>query len=235
MRDPNTVFSSETGVTYYDELLSNRSYMEKKYLITSEIKHLTPYQYYLGASDLFNTSVEQLKRSRERDPGLNYIEELEKVIKDPFNQFPLTYIDYINKNQEGLHRMYVLGELYGWNKVKFPVLIVSRTEEQEKKPSENELEEKVWIALQESLKPEYLNVDEFIQEFKDNIKREIKEDLHPSIKYDGNKVSVNISTFYYEYTDVKVKFESKEDRDRDFEKWMKSFNEEWNKDYENLD
>lgn len=227
MRNPKTVFSNTLESNYYQECLNNSKYMEGRYKITISIEYLSPQQYFEQCSKMFGINEESLKLSRISDKGKEYIKELEEIIEDPSNQFPMTYVDFVNKNQEGLHRMYALAELYGWDKVKFPVLIVTRTKEQEKEIEGERLEEGVWEALQESLKSKYLSIDEFIDELKSNINHELKENLHPQIKYTGDKVSVEINGFLFEYTDVKVKYETKEDRDKDFENWMKSFDEEW--------
>ena len=38
-------------------------------------------------------------------------------------KFPLPYLNIATKQQEGRHRMYVAGELFGWD-TRFPVLVV---------------------------------------------------------------------------------------------------------------
>lgn len=230
MRDPKTVFSNTLESNYYQQRLDNSSYMENRYKITTNVEQMTPLEYYEQCSHLFNSTISALKASR-LEKGREYIDELINVIEGPNNQFPMCYIDFVNKNQEGLHRMYALGELYGWSKVKFPVLVVIRTEKQKEELEEEYLEEKTWLALQDVLKSKYLNVNEFIDELKNQINREIKYEVHPQIKYIDDKVSVKINGFLFEYDNIKVKHETKEDRDKDYDTWFKEFNEEWdNKD-----
>ena len=84
------------------------------------IINLSPNEYYERCAAGFNTTVDRLKKSRD-DGG---IPELIDVIKVRKKKFPLPYINYTGRfSQEGLHRMYALGEIYGWDH-KFPVLII---------------------------------------------------------------------------------------------------------------
>lgn len=90
----SSIFDNAIGVTYYDECLSNKTYMEERYHISIDVKQLTPFEYYAYCADMFNTSVESLKKSRENDNGIDYIKSLEEVIQDRNNKFPMTYIDF---------------------------------------------------------------------------------------------------------------------------------------------
>jgi hypothetical protein len=80
--------------------------------------------------------VSDLKRQRAADDKTN--EKLKNLILNG-TKLDLCYIDKADHRQEGLHRMMVVGDLYGWD-TKFPVLIISvydqEREEQTKKQEE---------------------------------------------------------------------------------------------------
>jgi hypothetical protein len=85
-----------------------------------KIVQMSPNEYYKNVADrIFHTTVDDLKQQRTAIPG--HIDKLKKVITDKKEQFPMCFIDYPDQEQEGLHRMYVAGELFGWDH-KFPVL-----------------------------------------------------------------------------------------------------------------
>lgn len=227
MRNPNTVFTPKLEATYYQECFNNPTYMEKRYNITIDVENLTPYQYFEYCARMFKTSINTLKKVKERDKGIDYIKDLEEIINDPSNQFPMVYIDFPSHNQEGLHRMYALGELYGWSNVRFPVLVITRTKKQEKEIEKEETERTVWNILQDVMYKKYLSDEEFIQELKIQINQEYGRNMNPEIKYIDETVSVKIDGFLFEYDGIKLKYETREDRDKNFDKWLQEFNEKY--------
>lgn len=127
--------TTKTGMSYYDDFLKSD---QLKYLQTNKnrdgkIVMMSPQEYYEEcAKNVFNVPIESLKKQRgEYDRGM--IEKLKEVILSKKKAFPLPFIDYADKGQEGLHRMFTLGELFGWDE-KFPVLVVT--------PFDDELEKK---------------------------------------------------------------------------------------------
>lgn len=114
---------STTGMSYYDKFLpSNEQTSDER---IGKIVYMTPQQYYEEcAKNIFkNSSVKSLIQQRgvyDKD----IIEYLEKVILQKKKKFPITVLDYSSKAQEGLHRMYTAGELFGWDDTKYPVLVV---------------------------------------------------------------------------------------------------------------
>ena len=126
--DGTNIFDvTKTGMSYYDQLIPGHpenNYMKKAKNLKGEIIYLTPLEYYQEcAKNIFNTSVESLKK--QRSYSQEHIEKLKKIIVEKKKCFPLTFLNYADKSQEGLHRMMVAGELFGWNEVKFPVLAIN--------------------------------------------------------------------------------------------------------------
>lgn len=116
-----------TGDILYDKFLTidasilNRSKL-KDYKGTIEL--LSPNEYYIICSNLNHGNVERLKwykGIKESDT----IEYLMGVITMCKKKFPMPFVNLINGDQEGLHRMYCLATLTSWD-TKFPVLVVRK-------------------------------------------------------------------------------------------------------------
>ena len=174
-----------TGMTYYDQLLPSNpdyEYYSNKRNVESKIKYMTPERYYeYCAKDIFNTSVDNLKNQRSFE--LDYIEKLKTVITEKKKKFPITILDFNEKQQEGLHRMFVVGELFGWRNERFPVLCVyPKTEDLILKESKKRKSKKNkgfgWFS---SLNPNAGNVEQNVAFFNNamgsNISGSMGEDL----------------------------------------------------------
>lgn len=90
-----------------------------------DIVPLTPDQYFKLCSLIQGYSPEILKQQIEADSSR--LEHLKQVLIKYKKRFPLPYVCLDTSTelfgQEGKHRMYVLGDMYGWNK-KFPVQVI---------------------------------------------------------------------------------------------------------------
>lgn len=71
---------------------------------------------------IFNISPENDYKRTIADK--KQIEYLKNIILKYKRKFPLPYLNLAERGQEGMHRMAVAAELFGWNE-KFPVLIVT--------------------------------------------------------------------------------------------------------------
>ena len=115
----------KTGMSYYDDFLDPKelAYLQKNKNRTGKIVYMTPEEYYKECSrpEVLNSTPESLKQQRSRD---NDSLEYHKDLLENGEKLNLCFINYTNGGQEGLHRMMVVGDLYGWNK-KFPVLVVT--------------------------------------------------------------------------------------------------------------
>lgn len=120
---------TKTGMSFYNQLLPSADEETKRYMknhkgVVGRIKYMTPQEYYKNAARIHKTTAYNLKRQREYDRDI--IDKLKSVITDKKRKFPITFLSFSKnyKGQEGLHRMYAAAELFGWNGVKFPVLVI---------------------------------------------------------------------------------------------------------------
>lgn len=97
-------------------------YYLRDYLADKQnIQRVTPNEYFEGCARIFGKSGIQLIKQVELDKGI--IEYLKEVILKQHKKFPMPFLDFKTNQQEGMHRMYVAGELFGWNH-SFPCLVV---------------------------------------------------------------------------------------------------------------
>ena len=126
---PESVFDiRDTHVSYYNDFLTpdGLKYMQEKKNRTGEIVYMSPDEYFRTcAENIFNVSVQNLKaqRAANADAIAEYTEAMKRGDK-----FPLCYVNYADKSQEGLHRMMAAGNAFGWD-TKFPVLVVKALDE----------------------------------------------------------------------------------------------------------
>lgn len=124
------IFDTSTlgGYSYYSQCIPGdpeNEYMKVKHNKIGKIVQMSPNEYFSLCAKMFNITVDDLKEQKLLDDGEGYINKLKDVILKEKKQFPMTFICFPDKQQEGLHRMYVAGELFGWGE-KFPVLVISK-------------------------------------------------------------------------------------------------------------
>ena len=108
--------TKQTGMSFYDQAIPGNKdyqYMIDEKNLKGTIVQMTPEEYYERCvRDIFKRgTVDSIKQSRDFDT--DYINHLKSVITDKKEKFPITMLDYTEPSQEGLHRMYVAGELFG--------------------------------------------------------------------------------------------------------------------------
>ena len=136
-----TPFRCTTGNSFGDDFLDaeDLAYRQKSRNRTGDVVMMSPDDYFwmcsMYAWDHY-VPVSDLKRQRAADDKTN--EKLKNLILNG-TKLDLCYIDKADHRQEGLHRMMVVGDLYGWD-TKFPVLVISvydqQREEEDKKKEE---------------------------------------------------------------------------------------------------
>lgn len=123
----------KTGVSYYDDFLSpsKSEYLKTHKNLEGHVVMMSPEEYYTACSEYgfpySQPSVESLKANRRRDTKI--LDHLKNVLLKYKRRFPMPFINKADKGQEGLHRMMVVGDLYGWDH-KVPVLIVDWADKQ---------------------------------------------------------------------------------------------------------
>ena len=113
--------TTRNELRWVDDMLEDPDYYEKKKGYTGRIIEMSPEEYFKECANLFGNSIEAQKRQIAADT--NVLDKLTQVIKKYHKRFPIPFINIKDRTQEGRHRMYVLGELFGWDK-KVPVLII---------------------------------------------------------------------------------------------------------------
>lgn len=179
------------------QILDGSKYWREDKNTYSEIIQMTPFEYFKAcAEDCFNETAEELIASRGRD--IDILNHLKEVIQKYKKRFPIAYIDYATHNtpsQEGLHRMYVAGELYGWD-TKFPVQIIKwvdddRAQKEREWKHIRQIERYLQIAVNNALRYKYYNLDELkdqlISEFESEV-RYLDEFENRDFKLDIEKI-----------------------------------------------
>jgi hypothetical protein len=127
---PGSVFNvNDTKVSFYNDFLTadGLKYVQNNKNRTGEIVYMSPNEYFKAcADDIFHISQDRLEESRSVNTGT--IIEYTSAMKRG-DVFPLPYINYADKSQEGLHRMMAAGDAFGWN-TKFPVLVVKALDDE---------------------------------------------------------------------------------------------------------
>ncbi len=162
-----------TGTTgSWNDLLKgiDLDYYKNNKNLKGKVIQMTPSEYYKESAKMFrnsknsNTTAERLKEQRRTDEEV--LEDLKDVILKKKKKFPICVLDIsYNPGQEGLHRMMVAGDLFGWDK-KFPVLLVetydkARQERIEKQQSQRDFENKIEKAINSISGWEFYDLEEF--------------------------------------------------------------------------
>lgn len=116
---PDLPYSSEIfdkstlgGFSAYDKYLNDPKY----------ISYITPNEYFEQVAKGRKQTVWQVIRNVEA--GSETLKHLKNVLLKAKKSFPMPFISRSNGAlQEGLHRIYVFAQMYGWNK-SFPCLIL---------------------------------------------------------------------------------------------------------------
>ena len=120
----NSVFdTSTTHMSYYDNFLNEKDlkYMQEAKNLDGKIVMMTPDEYFNGAAKIFGYkyTTKQLEEQRSDSLTPQYVEYMKNGDK-----FPLCFLDYANKGQEGLHRMLAARIAFGPSAT-YPVLVVT--------------------------------------------------------------------------------------------------------------
>lgn len=181
---------SKTGFSYYDDYLTNegQKYLYDKTGTIGKIVQMSPNEYYDYCSKIFNKPVSKLKAGRAADEET--IKHLKDVLTVYKKKFPLPYVNLADDQQEGLHRMMVIGDLFGWDH-KVPVLYVDYADgEREKRETEKSVTEthkEIRDAVKKALEYRYNDIDEIANELEF-----IFDDNNFDISFDMNNNSFTV-------------------------------------------
>ena len=217
--------TSTTGVSDYNDFFRNPKYMKEEKNLVHTIEYMTPTEYFEGCAKIFNSTVDSQISQIEYDKStLKHLMDVLTVYK---KTFPLGYLNFAEREQEGRHRMYVAGEYSGWN-VKQPVMIVKWNDEelairrQKEKEYNRELQH-IREAIRNAIRYEFANIEEFREQLQWSLNSEYCV-LHdePDVKFslesdEANSqfiVKCGIAEDTIDYDDVKF-VDRTEDEDVD--------------------
>lgn len=128
------------------------------------IVQMSPKEYFEACAEGFGSTFSNQITSVKSDTDI--LQHLADVIQKYKLRFPITYLDYsYNRfNQEGRHRMYVAGELFGWD-TKHPVMIIRTTDEATKAREEEIISRYIDKALSRTMQYEFVDLDDIKQQF----------------------------------------------------------------------
>ncbi len=208
-----SIFDSSTGLYQYDKMTHNPDWARKERNLDVSIQMMTPEEYYreCGTRIFKNTNSDNLKRQRSHD--VETLDELKDVVLNHKKKLFMPYIDYANQGQEGLHRMMLAGELFGWN-TKFPVLVIHWDDYEKHLEDEKKAREAIYVrevdkAVDEAI--EYLySSDTFVESLEVQIEDEIEKRTaltntdrykavdNLTVELDTHTNEVHISTYLYD-------------------------------------
>lgn len=218
----NVVDLHTTGVSFYNDFLSSNmndiKYLRDKHNLEGEVIMMSPEEYFKQCSEYGfpgrTPSVEKLKLERRRD--IKTLNHLKDVLTDYKHRFPMPYINKAENAQEGLHRMMVIGDMFGWNH-KVPVLVVDYADkeraavEKEQKRSEM-IRSYIKQAVSKSLEYKYTNIEELREqlqweldkafEFYDDISTPVQFELTSDEENKKFTVAINNVDYSFDYEDV---------------------------------
>lgn len=146
-------FLDKTKIPYYDRIIKTGSAGSRDNRV-GKVVQMSPNEYFKECADkVFRDSLDSLIDSRDDKHSKKYTEDMINGDK-----FPMCYINYADRQQEGLHRMMAAGNAFGWD-TEFPVLIIT-VEDQEV-----ENERIAWRELGRFFyRKEYRDINDRVQE-----------------------------------------------------------------------
>lgn len=230
----DVIDTSKTGMSFYDDLLPNGDpeYMRDKHNLVSHIEYMTPNEYYKQCS-LYGfpggvIPVEKLKQERRIDKKT--LEHLKDVLTDYGHKFPIPFVNKAERGQEGLHRMMVLGDMFGWDKGKYPVLVITWADEDRAKRDkqariDNDIRQDIKSGVQKALHFTYYNIEEFKEqlqysldssfEFSDYVKPPVQFTLTDGKTWPDEDYAVTVNNVSYEFEKSSVKLKEPQPVDDD--------------------
>lgn len=249
-----------TGMPYYDDFLlgDNKTldYLKNKKNLVGEVVMMSPDEYFQACSDYgfpnSHPSVEKLKQQRSADKKT--IQHLKSVLTVAKKKFPMPMLNKADNGQEGLHRMFVIGEMFGWDH-KVPVLVVDwadkqRAFEEQKRARIQKIEYNIQKAVHDALMYKFENIEDLKEQLQYELDNrfEYSDDIKPPVQFEltsdeQNKeftVTIGAATYSFDYEDVQFIESSDEDDldDVDFEVdddfLVRYFGDDWRETFPHL-
>ena len=216
----DNIFDDRTHVPFYDQLFTKPDYMAKEYNLKGHIEMMSPKEYYEEcANKIFNSSFDSLVKGRKNDTVVN--DEIKEIIVKYKRQVFLPYLNYAEQNQEGLHRMLVAAEIFGWDH-KFPVLIIEWVDEElaiqrKKAKEEDRVRRYIKQAVEDTLHYTFDKIEEFTDECKSQVEYKfdfIEEPINSfSVRHNGEDTEVEVNNVVYTFDTDLIKIVPREEDD----------------------
>ena len=217
---------TKTGISYYDSFLNSKDaeYMREEENRVGEVVMMSPEEYYQECGNYAwgsrKVSADELKR--QRGANKTTLEKLKQVLTVWKKKLCMPMINYADPGQEGLHRMYVIGELYGWD-FKVPVLTVRvADEERARKEAQEKIDYHIYQDVQRAvgstLNYTFSSMDEFNEQLQWSLDKYFRYNdyLEPPIKFTLNSSDKEVWIVTVEGVDCEfwaedIKWEEKPD------------------------
>lgn len=193
------VDSTKTGMTFYDQFLTTKEqdYLNNVKNLQGEIVQMSPEEYYDACAKYgfpnSPVSVENLKRTRRAQTKI--LDHLKDVLLVYKKRFPMPILNIAQKGQEGLHRMMVIADLFGWDH-KVPVLIVTHFDEDRAKREEQErykydIDRNIERAIELACRYTYYSLEELEQQLTHEVatRFEFRDDIEVPARIQINETS----------------------------------------------
>lgn len=211
-----------TGMSFYDQFIQGNQkeidYLKDKKNLVGEVVMMSPTEYFKACSEYgfpnSHPSIETLKQQRYRDEKtLNHLKAVLTVYK---KKFPMPMLNKAEAGQEGLHRMLVIGDMFGWDH-KVPVLIVDWADkqlayEQQKKERIQKIEYNIRKAVKQALEYKFRNIEELEEQLQWELDKVFEySDIETPVNFElisdeQNKeftVAIGSATYSFDYEDIK--------------------------------
>lgn len=187
-------------IPYYDDLLKSQAARDRAN-IKVHITQMSPREYFRECAKIFGSTFDaQIRQIRDDKKSLQWMQaQLDKGVK-----LPATWLDYSDeKTQDGRHRMYAVGQAFGWDE-KYPVVIFETADpEVEKQRQEQKRVDQISRALYHIepslLKPIYEDVNELKEQLEWLLDRYL-DDAEVSIRKDNNNLILTINGVEFTYS-----------------------------------
>ena len=189
--------TSKSELSYYTSMIRNPEYTKNNKNLDAKIVEMSPKEYFEGTANIFNSSPEKQIEYTALDK--NTYQHLDDVINKYNKTFPITVLNFAERSQEGRHRMYYLGDKFGWDK-KYPVLVVTWADEElhqqmEKQKELEKKQRKLDKAIEDSLQYNYYSIEDLKSQLIFTLERQFEyedEKPQPNFTETSNSLIVDL-------------------------------------------
>lgn len=211
-KNPFDITKGESG--FVKQLLNDPDYMRDHKNLIATIEYLSPKEYFEECAKIFDSTTQKQIDQIKHDT--NTIEKLKQVLFTYNRTFPITYLNYAEEGQEGRHRMYVVGELFGWDK-KYPVLIINWADldkiKKEKEQKEEARKENIKFNIEKVIDKiksfEFYSIEEIIEEIKYRLEfNYYKNDIIVNQDENNNLILIKVKDVEYKISIYEFQLEN---------------------------